>query len=162
VGAGIVLHTVAAALGLAGLLFAIPGAFTAIKLAGAAYLIYLGVRILLAAPDPVRQARLTRGSKSAFWQGALTNILNPKVALFFLAFLPQFVDPRAGALAWQFIVLGLLFNVVGTAFNVVVALCASYVSRRLRGQDGKLAILRKLEGGTFVLLGIYLAFAQRK
>jgi threonine/homoserine/homoserine lactone efflux protein len=163
VGAGIVVHTVAAALGLAGLLFAIPGAFTAIKLAGAVYLIYLGARILLAAHDTAPQARLTLGDwKSAFLQGALTNILNPKVALFFLAFLPQFVDPRAGALAWQFILLGLLFNVVGTAFNVLVALCASWVSRRLRGQYGKITILRKTEGGAFVLLGIYLAFAQRK
>jgi threonine/homoserine/homoserine lactone efflux protein len=151
VGAGCFVHIFAVAFGLAELLRAMPVAYEAIRYAGAAYLIYLGLRMLLAKRGPagvrvVEPARLDR----IFLQGALTNILNPKVALFFLAFLPQFIDPRVSAFR-QTVLLGLLFDASGTCVNIVVALAAS--------QAGALipARMRYVTGGVFVALGLRLA-----
>jgi threonine/homoserine/homoserine lactone efflux protein len=151
VGAGCFFHIFAVAFGVAELLRTVPVAYRAIRYAGAAYLIYLGVRMLLAkggneGAPVVQPARLDR----IFLQGAITNILNPKVALFFLAFLPQFIDPHGSAFR-QTISLGLLFDASGTLVNIAVALAASKAGTFLPAR------MRYVTGGVFVALGLRLA-----
>ena len=162
VGAGIVVHTVAAACGLSGFLFAIPGAYDAIKFIGAAYLIYLGVHVLLVHSAGPLQWFQPGASRNAFWQGVLTNILNPKVSLFFLAFLPQFVDPSAGNFAMQFFFWGLLFNLIGTTINLAIALGASQISIRLNRKSKATALMRTVEASVFLALGAFFALGERK
>jgi threonine/homoserine/homoserine lactone efflux protein len=121
IGAGTLVHTVAAALGLAGLLLASPLAFDIVRYTGAAYLVWLAWKTLRAAPlGTSGTAPAPRSLWRVFAQGAVTNVLNPKVALFFLAFLPQFIDPNAGPVALQVVVLGMLINLSGTLINLVV------------------------------------------
>jgi threonine/homoserine/homoserine lactone efflux protein len=96
-----------------------------------------------------------------FAQAVITNVLNPKVALFFLAFLPQFVDPAAGPPVPQIVLLGLLFNVQGTLVNVAVALLASRTTVWLRSNERRVSLLQRLTGGIFVALGIRLAMVPR-
>jgi threonine/homoserine/homoserine lactone efflux protein len=117
ISVGSIGHTLAAALGLSVILATSALAFTIVKLAGAAYLIYLGIRLLLAKPPATdagtRLPSSSAAARSAFLQGILTNLLNPKVALFFLAFLPQFIDPHAGARSLAFLALGATFITTG-------------------------------------------------
>jgi threonine/homoserine/homoserine lactone efflux protein len=155
VGAGCFFHIFAVAFGVAELLRTVPVAYQAIRYAGAAYLIYLGARMLLAKgvreEGPIVQpARLDR----IFLQGAVTNILNPKVALFFLAFLPQFIDQHGSAFR-QTVSLGLLFDASGTLVNVAVALAASKAGAFLPAR------MRYVTGGVFVALGLRLAIPER-
>src|SRR6476659_7070249 len=110
IGAGTLVHIALVAAGLAALLAAVPIAYLAIRLGGAAYLIYLGVRGLLARPTTAAAPLEPAPLGVIFRQGVITNVLNPKVALFFLAFLPQFVDPSRGSTVLQVIALGLIFN----------------------------------------------------
>ncbi len=158
IGAGCFFHIFAVAFGLAELLRTVPIAYAAVRYAGAAYLIYLGMRTLLtragnsASAPTIAPAGLTR----IFLQGMLTNMLNPKVALFFLAFLPQFIDSRASAF-WQTVRLGLIFDCSGTLVNVVVALAASSVGIALRNRIGGAPFFRWLTGGVFIALGLRLA-----
>lgn len=163
IATGCVIHTLLVACGLAGLLLTVPVAYAAIKYAGAAYLIYLGVRALTAtrrieADSPVVKS----GMGSIFLQGMLTNLLNPKVALFFLAFLPQFVNQTRGKIAVQIVTLGLLFNVLGTAVNVIVAFAASFIRARFMSRLNDSALFRWLTGGIFITLGIRLALLERR
>ncbi|PTL81480.1 LysE family translocator [Vitiosangium sp. GDMCC 1.1324] len=163
IAAGCLVHTFAIAAGLSGLLMAVPFAFEVVKLTGAAYLLYLGVRALvsrdtaLAAPT-VERARLW----AIFRQGVVTNVLNPKVALFFLAFLPQFVDPKRGPLAAQFLLLGFIFNVSGTLVNGVVALVSSGAGLWTKRRLGASTVFKRLTGLVFVGLGLRLALLERK
>src|SRR5688500_1225595 len=131
---GSVFHTCAAALGLSAFLATSAWAFTAVKLAGAAYLIFLGVRALLERNrDLAIPAHFKRNDPAAaFRQGILTNILNPKVALFFLAFLPQFIDSAAPSKTIPFLILGLTFVTTGTIWCLVLAWFSSAFSARLR------------------------------
>ncbi|MBV9879656.1 MAG: LysE family translocator [Gemmatirosa sp.] len=161
IGAGTLVHIAALALGLSALLRTVPAAYDAVRYAGAAYLVWLGLRALLrrgarrdaAAVPPASLGRIFR-------QGVVTNVLNPKVALFFLAFLPQFVDPSRGSAVAQTVALGLLFDTTGTIVNVLVALAASRAAAFLkRGRAGD--VLERVTGGVFVLLGMRLAFARR-
>jgi threonine/homoserine/homoserine lactone efflux protein len=163
IAAGLLVHTLLVAGGLAGLLLAAPAAFEVIKYAGTFYLFYLGVRMLTShrrAEDGPRVAQ--RGLGSVFVQGALTNLLNPKVALFFLAFLPQFADGSRGPVAPQILALGLLFNLLGTTVNVVVALAASFAGGRFKSRMGDSAALRWLTGGALIGLGVRLALLERR
>ncbi|MCI0389587.1 MAG: LysE family translocator [Acidobacteria bacterium] len=129
---------------------------------GAAYLIYLGLRILMSRAPFEAGISVRPDSLSAiFLQGMLTNVLNPKVALFFLAFLPQFVDQAAGNLAAQIMILGALFNLSGTAVNAVVALAASYSGKRLKAYLNITATFRWLSGCSLIGLGIRLATLQQ-
>lgn len=123
---GCFVHISAVTFGLASLMMAVPTVYEVVKFAGAAYLIYLGVRTLTTrqaknVEAPIGEAKL----RTIFLQGIITNVLNPKVALFFLAFLPQFVN-RNASVAPQIIFLGVLFNTSGTVVNVIVAFLASY------------------------------------
>lgn len=165
VGVGCGVHIVLAAVGLSALLATSTLAFTVVKWTGAAYLVWIGITLLRARPAPasVAAAPLPPG-RSVLWQGALTNALNPKVALFFLAFLPQFVDAGAPGQALAFAMLGLLFTVSGTLVNVIVGLGAAGLARRLAGgtASGRAgAWLQRIAGALFVGLGLRLAFSGR-
>ena len=158
IGAGTLVHIALVAGGLAAVLAAVPVAYLVIRLAGAAYLVYLGVRSLFA-PAPTHAKPLAPASLGAiFRQGVITNVLNPKVALFFLAFLPQFVDPARGNPVVPVIALGLLFNTTGTLVNLAVAVFSSRAAERLRAPG---RVLQRVTGVIFVALGVRLAFAAR-
>jgi threonine/homoserine/homoserine lactone efflux protein len=162
IGFGSVLHTCAAALGLSAVLAASVWAFGALKWAGAAYLIYLGVRMLLQKQHTLNvPSRRKAGSPSAaFRQGVLTNILNPKVALFFLAFLPQFIDSTTPFKVPAFLLLGLSFVTTGTIWCLSLAWFAATFSDRLRGNTTIAVLLNRAVGSLFVFLGLRLAVAR--
>jgi RhtB (resistance to homoserine/threonine) family protein len=156
---GSIFHTCAAALGLSAILATSALAFGAIKLLGGAYLIFLGTKMLL---DRRKQLSLPsnfrrRTTIAAFRQGILTNILNPKVALFFLAFLPQFIDPASSAKILAFVTLGLAFVTTGTIWCLILAWFASAFSQRLRSNETISQWLNRTAGAVFVFLGIRLA-----
>ena len=161
---GSIFHTGAAALGLSAFLATSAWAFTAVKLTGAAYLIFLGVRALLhgAQPMSVPAEFKTNNVSAAFRQGILTNVLNPKVALFFLAFLPQFIDSAAPSKLAAFLVLGLTFVTTGTIWCLILAWFASAFSARLRGNPTVATFLNRAVGSLFVVLGLRLAVAARR
>ena len=166
ISTGCLVHVFACAVGLSALLAASATAFNLIKWAGAAYLCFIGIRMLLARGDaPVETPSLENGAMSpskVFWQGALTNILNPKVALFFLAFLPQFVDPARGSTAVQIVVLGLIFDTTGTMVNTIVALGASGAAERMHANSKSVELLHRITGVIFIGLGIRIALASRR
>jgi len=160
--AGCFVHLLAVTFGLASLMKEVPTAYEIVKFTGAAYLIYLGVRTLTSRRQKqiatsLQEARL----RTIFTQGVITNVLNPKVALFFLAFLPQFVR-RENNVAAQIILLGILFNTSGTLVNITVALVASYMRIQFKTRTRDSSILRWLTGGIFIGLGVRLALLQRR
>lgn len=157
---GLVVHSLAAALGLSAVLATSASAFTAVKLAGAAYLVYLGVTMWRAPPSSDVVAAPAAGAKRVFWAGFLTNLLNPKVALFFLAFLPQFVDPAAPSKVAAFLLLGALFIAVGAAWSVVLVLGAAAASRRLRAGSSASRLARRAGAALFIALGARLALGR--
>jgi threonine/homoserine/homoserine lactone efflux protein len=164
IAAGCFVHIAAAAVGLSALVMASAEAFLVIKMAGAAYLVYVGATLLLArgaaaADEP--QPRLAPAPMSTiFWQGCLTNALNPKVALFFLAFLPQFIDAHAPHKALAFAILGVVFNVNGTFWNLFVAWSADRMAGGLRRGRAALWVNRAI-GACFVAMGVRLALLDR-
>lgn len=164
IAGGTVFHTLAVVLGLSSLLLAVPFAYDAVRLGGAAYLVYLGLRAILRPAGASDGA--PRVAPASLWaifrQGVVTNVLNPKVALFFLAFLPQFVDPSRGRVPLQLLLLGVLFNVSGTLVNLGVAFAASGAGRWGRARVGGSALLQRLTGAVFVGLGVRLALQQRR
>ncbi len=162
IGTGTTVHVLAAALGRSALLSASAELFAVIKLMGALYLIYLGGSLLWqragspAVREPaVRLPALSYGR--IFRQGLLTNVLNPKVALFFLAFVPQFIDPAAPQKAMAFIVLGCIFNINGMIWCHLLAFSTAYASRKMRLPARLGCWLNRVMGGLFVGLGIQLA-----
>jgi threonine/homoserine/homoserine lactone efflux protein len=163
IAAGCLVHITAAALGLSALLATSALAFTVVKWVGAIYLVWMGVGMLRskAGPEPVEglaPASLWR----IFRDGVVTNVLNPKVALFFLAFLPQFVDPSRGAPGLQFVLLGLMFDVTGTAWLVFLAGAAGAFGGWLRRNPRVAAWQKRVTGGVFVALGARLALQGRE
>ena len=163
VSAGTLVHTVAAALGLSAILAASATAFLLVKLAGAAYLVWLGIRALMApalvVPAPASSVRA--GAAKAFRQGLLTNVLNPKVALFFLAFLPQFVAPDSAAKTSAFLVLGLTFVTTGTIWVLILATAAAQVRGLLTDRPRVQVWIARIMGSLFVFLGLRLAVSER-
>jgi threonine/homoserine/homoserine lactone efflux protein len=156
-------HVTAAAFGVSALLAAAPALFTVMKLAGAAYLIGMGVGHLVRPERPPAPARERNRptARRALRDGVVVEALNPKSALFFLAFLPQFTDPSAAWPVWlQVLVLGWLVNVVFTATDAVLVETSHAVVTRLRRRVGGLSLLRRLGGGVLVALGASLAAAQ--
>jgi RhtB (resistance to homoserine/threonine) family protein len=159
---GSIFHTCAAALGLSAILATSALAFGTIKLIGGAYLIFLGIKMIL---DRRKQLSLPsnfhrRTTMAAFRQGILTNILNPKVALFFLAFLPQFINPASNMKIAAFITLGLTFVTTGTIWCLILAWFASALSERLRTNETITQWLNRTAGALFVFLGVRLATAK--
>ncbi len=164
IGAGILVHISAAALGLSAILAASATAFTVVKWVGAAYLIYVGISLLRSsAPSSEQMARTglpTATLGTIFLQGFLTNVLNPKVALFFLAFMPQFVDSDASSKTLAFLTLGAIFNVTGTLWNLFVAWSAARVAGGLRRSATVTRWFNRCVGGVFVYLGLRVALAK--
>jgi threonine/homoserine/homoserine lactone efflux protein len=160
---GCIVHTLAAALGLSAILASSATAFTVVKLAGAAYLIYLGARALTARSHVLSPtARVASGGAvTAFRQGVITNVLNPKVALFFLALLPQFIDPGSPTKVAAFVALGLTFIATGTVWCLILAVGASRVRGFFAGHPRALAGFSRGSGALFVLLGLRLAISER-
>ncbi|WP_439574322.1 LysE family translocator [Phreatobacter sp.] len=162
IGAGAFVHIGAAALGLSVILSTSALAFTIVKWVGAAYLVIVGLSLLLSRPATGDRAVALAPARlgTVFLQGFLTNVLNPKVALFFLAFLPQFIDPQAPDKALAFVVLGLIFNVTGTAWNLCVAWAAGLMSR-MQGFSTVRTWLDRALGALFLGLGVRLALSER-
>jgi len=158
IGAGTLVHTFVTAIGLSAVLLSAPIAFEVIRYVGAAYLAFLGVRMLLGsrsgASNPSSEAIAPSRLGAVFRQGVFTNVLNPKVALFFLAFLPQFVDPSKGTVALQIILLGLVFDASGTSWNILIATLAGHASDRLKGRSGFSFAQKALPGVILLALAI--------
>jgi threonine/homoserine/homoserine lactone efflux protein len=156
IAAGCGVHTLAVAFGLATLLQTVPIVYHGIRIAGAVYLIVLGIRLLTHRVSRQETVAVTPMTTSQlFRQGFLTNLLNPKVAVFFLAFLPQFVD-ASQPVAIQILMLGILFNISGTFVNIGVALGAGYIGDRLRPGGW----FRWIPGGTMIGLGLHLVIKK--
>jgi threonine/homoserine/homoserine lactone efflux protein len=162
IGAGTLVHIALVAFGLAAVLSTVPVAYAAIRMAGAVYLVYLGVRALRGTRTTTTAVLEPASLSAIFRQGVITNVLNPKVALFFLAFLPQFVDPARGNPALQVVLLGLLFDTSGTIVNLLVALFSSGAARRLRKPGRGSLMMQRLTGGIFIALGLRLAWSVRR
>jgi threonine/homoserine/homoserine lactone efflux protein len=162
VSVGTVLHTVFAALGLSALLATSPYAFMTVKFAGAAYLIYIGIRALLARGSlPAGDAGTATGHWPAFRQGILTNLLNPKVALFFLALLPQFIAADSRQKVAAFLALGLSFVTLGLAWCVMLAIAAAKLRGAFLRRPSMAQVLNKIAGAMFIGLGLRLAAARQ-
>jgi threonine/homoserine/homoserine lactone efflux protein len=166
ISSGCLVHVFAAAIGLSALLMASSAAFTVLKLAGAAYLCFIGLTMLLsrlpATSDEIPAARMPVSLRQVFWQGALTNILNPKVALFFLAFLPQFVAGDSPHKALAFVLLGAIFIFNGTLWCLGVAAVAARTAGRITRSSGVTLWINRALGGLFVYLGVRIALFQAK
>lgn len=159
---GCAIHAFAAAFGLSAILATSAYAFAIVKFAGAGYLCYLGVRMLLDRGEDARAAK-TFAPESG-WAivraGLLTNVLNPKVALFFMAFLPQFVSPAADSRIAALLFLGAIFIFNGTVWCLIVVWSASAMSRRLRMRRASGLLLKRATGALFVGLGVRLALSK--
>jgi RhtB (resistance to homoserine/threonine) family protein len=163
IGAGVFVHVFAAALGLSAILSTSATAFTVLKYIGAAYILYLAFGLLRSkardAATPIALA--PQPYRKIFAQGFLTNVLNPKVALFFLAFVPQFIDADAPHKALAFIVLGCIFNVNGMLWCNGLALFTAFASARLKVKPMVALWLNRVTGSLFLVLGARLALADR-
>ncbi|HTH58971.1 MAG TPA: LysE family translocator [Paraburkholderia sp.] len=171
ISAGCCVHSLACAFGLTALLAASAAAFTVIKVVGAIYLVYLGVRLIFAKPAPARapreaavdepRAAAARPLRQLFLQGFWTNVLNPKVVLFFVSFFPQFVAVGSPHKTLAFLALGAVFVAMSTVWNSFVAWIAGSVTRRFSGKPAVKKWLDRTVGTAFVGLGIRLATATR-
>ncbi|MDX1514970.1 MAG: LysE family translocator [Gammaproteobacteria bacterium] len=158
VAAGSCVHSLAAALGISAILASSATAFTVVKLIGAGYLIYLGVRKFLVA-DPIETNLETerRKLREIFVQGVIVNVFNPKTALFFLAFLPQFVDVSKGYVALQMILLGVMFSILGILSDGAYAVAAGTFGRWIKRHAGVLRAQRYFAGSVYLGLGVLTA-----
>jgi threonine/homoserine/homoserine lactone efflux protein len=172
ISCGCLVHVFGTAIGLSALLMASSLAFTVIKWVGAAYLCYIGVTMLLSrqrSPDdnaaggngPVAP-RPALSLRQVFWQGVLTDVLNPKLALFFLAFLPQFVNADSSHKTMAFLLLGTMFISTGTLWCFTIAALAARAASRLRQSGGALVWINRALGGVFVYLGVRIAALQAR
>jgi threonine/homoserine/homoserine lactone efflux protein len=162
IGVGTLIHTAAAAVGLSALLVSSATAFSVVKYLGAAYLVYLGVQRLrskesLAAASDTAAPRVTLAR--VFSQGIVVNVLNPKTALFFFAFLPQFIDPARGHVATQILSLGILFACMGTTSDCLWALFSGSVAGWFRNNQRWMRNERYVSGGILISLGVATALA---
>ena len=154
---GTVLHVLAAALGLSALVASSAVLLDVVRYAGAAYLVYLGVRALrgpAAAAAALAPGTATGSAARAYRQGVVVQVLNPKVGLFFLALVPQFVDPRVGPVAVQVVVLGLVLGTIGVTISSLYALGGSALAARGRGRGGDTGRGRYVTGGIYIALGV--------
>ncbi|RYX95620.1 MAG: LysE family translocator [Comamonadaceae bacterium] len=162
--AGCFVHIAAAALGVSALMAASATAFMVLKWLGAAYLVWVGIHMLLArkpgALDPDPAAPLAAGLRRIFLQGFWTNALNPKVALFFLAFLPQFIAPGVESKTMAFLFLGLVFNFNGLWVNLAWALAAAWLAARVGAVQSGMHWLERAAGAMFIGFGLKLALTD--
>ena len=165
ISCGCLVHVLFAAIGFSALLMASSTAFTLLKLAGAAYLLVTGAQLLLSRSRPLAKVDVGGSATSlsaVFWQGALTNVLNPKVALFFLAFLPQFVDSASAHKPLAFLLLGAIFIFNGTLWCLGVAAFAARAATRIRQSEGAIAWINRALGGLFIYLGVRVAMLEAR
>jgi RhtB (resistance to homoserine/threonine) family protein len=166
--AGCLIHIAAAAIGISAILMTSALAFNALKWAGAAYLVYVGFKMMFASrraqesPQSLRRPTAAIKLRTIFFQGFLTNVLNPKVALFFLAFLPQFIRADASSKAMAFVVLGLVFASTGTLWNLIVAWTAGRLATAWSGLGRLRQWLERSLGALFVGLGVRLALSDAR
>lgn len=160
---GMFFHVLAVAFGLSALLLAVPFVFDIIKIAGALYLLYLGIKTITSKSSLAEAGgNREKGLKVVFYQGMLTGVINPKLALFFLAFLPQFVDPSRGSVTWQLLFLGLVLDVVTMLVNLLIAFMSS-LSRDLLQNNRKFITFQNwFAGSIFMFYGAQLVFAEHK
>ncbi|MBS0245038.1 MAG: LysE family translocator [Proteobacteria bacterium] len=165
VTSGLMVHITAAAVGLSALIAASATAFSVIKFVGAAYLIYIGLRLIVTRPAVATGEAAPQKTmlplRAVFWQGFFSNALNPKVAIFFLAFLPQFVANDASSKPLAFLVLGLIFSINGTLWSLIVAAVTARAASRLKATRRFQRFIDSAIGAMFVALGVKLALVQR-
>lgn len=170
IGSGVFVHILAAALGLSAILASSAMAFTVVKYAGAVYLVYIGLMALRSKTKdetPVENASPASSSvqplsmRSIYWQGFLSNALNPKVALFFLAFVPQFISHTSSNTALAFIVLGVIFNFNSMLWCHLLAISTALASKRLKVSKTVSCWLNKTIGVLFISLGVKLALTAK-
>jgi threonine/homoserine/homoserine lactone efflux protein len=160
IAVGTLVHVVGAALGLSAVLASSALAFSLVKYAGAAYLIWLGSRKLLSGPSaPAVEAVQERSLRRVFWEGVVVNILNPKTALFFLAFLPQFVDPSAGPASYQLLILGGTFTLVAFCTDCTWSFLAGGAGAWLKSHPRFPQSERYVSGTVYLGLGLATAFS---
>src|SRR5215510_1544631 len=160
---GILVHTTAAAFGLTLIFQKSVLAFLIVKYVGTAYLVYLGIKTWREKSSfHLQTSTSSASSKRLFWQGVLSNVLNPKIAIFFLAFLPQFVDNRNGQVTLQLIILGLTFAFFGLCFLLVVGYSSGTIGTYLTRRPQYAQFTQRLAGGILVGLGVRLAFTERR
>ena len=161
---GAMVHTIFAALGLSALLAQSALAFSIVKYIGVIYLVYLGIKMLLSKKQIFEIDSLNYQPKNllkVYKQGFLTNLLNPKVALFYLAFLPQFISPEKTNGAIPFLILGITFMTTGTIWCLFLAYASSLITGTLRKNDKIGSVLQKLSGFIFIGLGIKLLLGKK-
>jgi threonine/homoserine/homoserine lactone efflux protein len=156
---GGLVHVAAATLGLSALLASSAAAFNVVRYAGAAYLVYLGIRALLGRDGDEPFSAPDHGRRRMYWNGVLVNVLNPKTGLFFLAFLPQFVDPARGSVALQAGALGVCFVAVACVLDGSYALLAGSAGRRLREGVRTRRLLERMSGCVYLGLGAFAALS---
>ncbi|WP_027162988.1 LysE family translocator [Mesorhizobium sp. WSM1293] len=162
IAAGDVFHTVMAMIGISAIIAASATLFSVIKYIGAAYLVYLGIRAIIEkTPANPAAGALAISAGKAFRQAVLTEVLNPKTALFFLAFLPQFVRPENGSVMLQMTALEVIFVILGLFSTVVFAVSAGRLGTFLRRNPSVLRLQGKVVGGIYCALGVRLALQQR-
>jgi threonine/homoserine/homoserine lactone efflux protein len=170
IASGCMVHSIAAAIGLSAILTTSAEAFFIVKLVGAAYLVYAGVQMLREPASRDNRAPIEEGAPAKspapqltriFWQGFLTNVLNPKVAIFFLAFLPQFIDMHAASKAWALLVLGLIFVVNSMFVTVSFAALVARARGKLSAHSSIALWLNRSCGALFLALGVKLAISER-
>ena len=159
IGVGTLVHVAAALLGLSALLMSSAIAFGVVKYLGAAYLIYLGVQKLRQQDSFAASSSAPTKLSRVFSQGIVVNVLNPKTALFFFAFLPQFVDPSSGKVAEQILLLGTLFALMGVLSDTLWAVFAGTVARSLQSRSGWNQAPRYISGGILISLGLATALS---
>jgi threonine/homoserine/homoserine lactone efflux protein len=159
---GILVHTTAAAFGLTLILQTSAFAFLFVKFTGAIYLLYLGFKAWRDKSAFHLQTSAPIASSGAlFWQGVLSNVLNPKIAIFFLAFLPQFVDKGSSHVTWQMFILGITFACFGLCFLLVVGYSSGSIGKWLTRRPQRAQFFQRLAGGILIGLGIRLAFSEK-
>lgn len=167
IGSGTFVHIFAAAVGLSAVLATSSTAFAVVKYIGAAYLLYVGISLIRSKKQRTNESKKTLAAppslsyKRIFIQGFLTNVLNPKIAVFFLAFVPQFISPDSTNKALAFIVLGCIFNFNGMLWCHFLAISSAFASQRVQASETVALWLNRLIGGVFISFGIKLALVER-
>jgi len=161
---GCMVHILAAVIGLSAIIAGSAIVFNVIKYLGAAYLVYLGIRSLLSGRKQLRIRSVIKHLtyRKIFWQGVITNVLNPKVALFFLAFLPQFINIKSGGVPWQILFLGTWFDLGGTMVNILVALLFGRIGKWLSNSPRFVQWQERITGTMLIALGIKVALSSKK
>ena len=164
IAAGCMVHIFAAVVGLSAIIAKSASVFDIIKYVGAAYLIYLGVRSFFDRKKSFHLAGQLQPKTygKIFWQGVITNMLNPKVALFFLAFIPQFIDISAAHPQWQILFLGIWFNCSGAVVNIIVAILFGKMGNWLAKSPRFVKVQQKITGVVLITLGIKVALTSKK